>query len=107
MPRKPLRQLAAEKARGNQPANPSQLGDPIDLKAETSEGPDPPETQPEPEPAVESLLPTASASASGASPSSLREGRKKQLSRIGGAGSPDRREGFVSGGGVKGRGSKL
>lgn len=37
MPHKPLRQLAAEKARGNRPANPSQLGDPIDLKAETSD----------------------------------------------------------------------
>ncbi|KAK4141250.1 uncharacterized protein C8A04DRAFT_31228 [Dichotomopilus funicola] len=35
MPHKPLRQLAAEKAHGNKPANPSQLGDPIDLKAET------------------------------------------------------------------------
>ncbi|KXX73718.1 hypothetical protein MMYC01_207259 [Madurella mycetomatis] len=103
MPRKPLRQLAAEKARGNQPANPSQLGDPIDLKAETSEGPDPPET----EPTVESILPTASASASGATTSSLGEGRKKQLPWIGGAGSPDRGDVFVSGGGVKGRGSKL
>jgi len=40
MPHKPLRQLAAEKARGNKPANPSQLGDPIDLKAETSDEPD-------------------------------------------------------------------
>ncbi|KAH6850511.1 hypothetical protein B0I37DRAFT_413906 [Chaetomium sp. MPI-CAGE-AT-0009] len=44
MPHKPLRQLAAEKARGNKPANPSQLGDPIDLKAETNEGEDPVET---------------------------------------------------------------
>lgn len=44
MPHKPLRQLAAEKARGNKPANPSQLGDPIDLKAETSDGEDPVET---------------------------------------------------------------
>jgi hypothetical protein len=42
---KPLRQLAAEKARGNKPANPSQLGDPIDLKAETSDEPDPVETE--------------------------------------------------------------
>lgn len=41
---KPLRQLAAEKARGNKPANPSQLGDPIDLKAETSDEPDPVES---------------------------------------------------------------
>lgn len=41
MPHKPLRQIAAEKARGNKPANPSQLGDPIDLKAETDDGPDP------------------------------------------------------------------
>ncbi|EAQ86218.1 predicted protein [Chaetomium globosum CBS 148.51] len=44
MPHKPLRQLAAEKARGNKPANPSQLGDPIDLKAETSDGEDPVES---------------------------------------------------------------
>jgi hypothetical protein len=44
MPHKPLRQLAAEKARGNKPANPSQLGDPADLKAETSDGPDPVES---------------------------------------------------------------
>lgn len=44
MPYKPLRQLAAEKARGNKPANPSQLGDPIDLKAETDDGPDPVES---------------------------------------------------------------
>jgi hypothetical protein len=43
-PHKPLRQLAAEKARGNKPANPSQLGDPIDLKAETSDEPDPVES---------------------------------------------------------------
>jgi hypothetical protein len=41
---KPIRQQAAEQARGNKPANPSQLGDPIDLKAETNEGPDPVET---------------------------------------------------------------
>ncbi|KAL2172999.1 uncharacterized protein P884DRAFT_213338 [Thermothelomyces heterothallicus CBS 202.75] len=40
MPYKPLRQIAAEKARGNKPANPSQLGDPVDLKAETSDEPD-------------------------------------------------------------------
>ncbi|KAK4118174.1 hypothetical protein N657DRAFT_651549 [Parathielavia appendiculata] len=40
MPHKPLRQLAAEKAQGTG-ANPSQLGDPSDLKAETSNGPDP------------------------------------------------------------------
>ncbi|KAL2162948.1 hypothetical protein VTH06DRAFT_6784 [Thermothelomyces fergusii] len=40
MPYKPLRQVAAEKARGNRPANPSQLGDPVDLKAETSDEPD-------------------------------------------------------------------
>jgi hypothetical protein len=45
MPYKPVRQLAAEKARGNKPANPSQLGDPIDLKAETSDGPDPVESE--------------------------------------------------------------
>ncbi|KAK4138423.1 hypothetical protein BT67DRAFT_437749 [Trichocladium antarcticum] len=45
MPHKPIRQVAAEKARGNKPANPSQLGDPIDLKAETSDGPDPVETE--------------------------------------------------------------
>jgi hypothetical protein len=44
MPHKPLRQLAAEKARGNKPANPSQLGDPADLKAETSDEPDPVES---------------------------------------------------------------
>jgi hypothetical protein len=44
MPHKPLRQVAAEKARGNKPANPSQLGDPIDLKAETSDEPDPVES---------------------------------------------------------------
>ncbi|KAK4151847.1 hypothetical protein C8A00DRAFT_16812 [Chaetomidium leptoderma] len=44
MPHKPLRQLAAEKARGDKPANPSQLGDPIDLKAETDDGPDPVES---------------------------------------------------------------
>ena len=44
MPHKPLRQLAAEKARGNKPANPSQLGDPVDLKAETSDQPDPVES---------------------------------------------------------------
>ncbi|KAK3896414.1 hypothetical protein C8A05DRAFT_20607 [Staphylotrichum tortipilum] len=37
---KPLRQIIAEKERGR-PANPSQLGDPIDLKAETSDEPDP------------------------------------------------------------------
>ncbi|KAL2152250.1 hypothetical protein VTH82DRAFT_5434 [Thermothelomyces myriococcoides] len=40
MPYKPLRQVAVEKARGNKPANPSQLGDPVDLKAETSDEPD-------------------------------------------------------------------
>ncbi|KAK4096730.1 hypothetical protein N658DRAFT_501257 [Parathielavia hyrcaniae] len=40
MPHKPLRQLAAEKAQGKG-ANPSQLGDPSDLKAETDAGPDP------------------------------------------------------------------
>lgn len=45
MPHKPIRQVAAEKARGNKPANPSQLGDPIDLKAETSDGPDPIESE--------------------------------------------------------------
>ncbi|KAK3297233.1 uncharacterized protein B0H64DRAFT_440706 [Chaetomium fimeti] len=44
MPHKPLRQLAAEKARSNKPANPSQLGDPIDLKAETNDGQDPVES---------------------------------------------------------------
>lgn len=38
-PHKPLRQQAAEKARGNQPCNPSQLGDPIDLEVEHP-GPD-------------------------------------------------------------------
>jgi hypothetical protein len=48
MPHKPLRQLAAEKARGNKPANPSQLGDPIDLKAETSDEPDPVENEHDP-----------------------------------------------------------
>ncbi len=40
---KPIRQQEAEQERGK-PANPSQLGDPIDLKAETDEGPDPVET---------------------------------------------------------------
>ncbi len=44
MPYKPIRQLAAEQARGNKPANPSQLGDPTDLKAETDDGPDPVES---------------------------------------------------------------
>ncbi|KAK5652171.1 hypothetical protein OQA88_10813 [Cercophora sp. LCS_1] len=39
---KPLRQLAAEKAHGKG-ANPSQLGDPISLKSETSSA-DPPQT---------------------------------------------------------------
>ncbi|SPQ21420.1 24f261c2-f05a-4a49-9199-811b8060533d [Thermothielavioides terrestris] len=48
MPHKPLRQLAAEKARGNKPCNPSQLGDPIDLKAETSDR--------EPDPAAEAEM---------------------------------------------------
>ncbi|KAL2118010.1 hypothetical protein VTJ04DRAFT_7670 [Mycothermus thermophilus] len=48
MPYKPLRQLAAEKALGTENVNPSQLGDPIDLKAETSNEPDPVETPHEP-----------------------------------------------------------
>lgn len=39
---KPLRQLAAEKAQGKG-ANPSQLGDPISLKAETTDT-DPPQS---------------------------------------------------------------
>jgi hypothetical protein len=38
---KPVRQVLFEKLHGNKPANPSQLGDPIDLKAETSDEPDP------------------------------------------------------------------
>ncbi|KAK4236177.1 hypothetical protein C8A03DRAFT_45790 [Achaetomium macrosporum] len=39
--KKPLRQLAVEKVRGKD-ANPTQLGDPSDLKAETSDAPDDP-----------------------------------------------------------------
>ncbi len=41
---KPLRQLAAEKAQGKG-ANPSQLGDPVSLKAETSDTTALPETK--------------------------------------------------------------
>jgi hypothetical protein len=37
--KKPLRQLAAEKIHGKG-ANPTQMGDPSDLKAETSDAPD-------------------------------------------------------------------
>jgi hypothetical protein len=42
MPYKPLRQRIAEKVHPDiKEVNPSQLGDPIDLKAETSDGVDP------------------------------------------------------------------
>ncbi|KAK4114700.1 hypothetical protein N656DRAFT_796331 [Canariomyces notabilis] len=86
---KPLRQLAAEKVRG-EGANPSQLGDPSDLKAETSDGPDPDQNTRQGEP--------TSASSGKTSSSSLGAGRQKNLPDTG---DPDRGNPFVSGGGVK------
>lgn len=103
---KPLRQLAAEKARGNRPANPSQLGDPIDLKAETSEGSDPPETEPPASSGSEGAVPVVPTSIV-SKESALGKGRQKQVPGVGDAGPPERRDPFVSGGGVKGRGSKI
>ncbi|KAL2258270.1 hypothetical protein VTK26DRAFT_8460 [Humicola hyalothermophila] len=45
MPGKPLRQQAAERARGNKPANPTQMGDPSDLELEAPT-PDPVDPDP-------------------------------------------------------------